>query len=324
MPNHILRIFGEQEPEVEYTLREGYAHLDDALLTNAGTPDWQKLAVRYGTGKNGGVYIGFDDLGNPRADNSPPWQEINFATQDPTIKESVVAVAGQRLDSYTIQAIRRRKVDGRGLIENAVQGFLVRDGYFLLGVRGGQDQPGTLNVLPGGSVSWKDEYQFNPFHDAMADEVQEEAGTSITGAKLVGIFNQVTAHINRQWFYIARPSATLDSIIENVHQGIELYRQVKKKTGDEAVARKALWASSYPTDSWENSSIVKLPYDPETFLRLLSNGKMMVEERDCKLIGSLPADLYIAGVLLAGNDFRREAASFKLVKDDIVFSNLKL
>src|SRR3989338_1242541 len=128
MPNHILGIF-KREPHISFTQCDKYA------------------------------YIGIDDMGNRRDDHSPVWQAESFGSTNPCISSrgemKRITINGWKLDTYTIQAIRRRKVKSSPIIdeciiENAIQGLLVKDGHFLLGKRGGQDQPGTLNVLPGG------------------------------------------------------------------------------------------------------------------------------------------------------------------------------
>ena len=156
MPNHILGIF-KREPHISFTQCDKYAYIGSEGVTK-GKPDWDALAARYGTGDNGGVYIGFDDMGNRRDDHSPVWQAESFGSTNPCISSrgemKRITINGWKLDTYTIQAIRRRKVKSSPIIdeciiENAIQGLLVKDGHFLLGKRGGQDQPGTLNVLPG-------------------------------------------------------------------------------------------------------------------------------------------------------------------------------
>ena len=84
-------------------------------------------------------------------------------------------------------------------------------------------------------------------------------------------------------------------------------------------AKLALRESGHPIDAWENSDVWSFNYDGDTFLKLLSDGQWTNPRGiPLKLIGSLPADLYLAGVVEWGQDFRREADKLPLVKKEIV------
>ena len=312
--NNILRMFEKgSKPPIRYNNSQGFAYLDSDTFRN-GKVQWDVLAEKYGTGKDGGVYIGFEDDGSPRKDNSLTWQEINFGSANPvpvrdnTKSQYISLDITAKLDSYSIQALRRGVLKRGNIVENAIQGILVKDGYFLLGSRGGQDQPGKLQPMPGGSVTWKESYAKNPFEDTLQSESLEEVGSKVIKPELRGIFNQVGTHINRQWLYVGEPEKDLDEIMDNLEQGRRLYLREKDRTGDEAIARAALRESDYPDDAWENTDVHKFGYDADNFLQLLSDGNWINPHRvKMELIGTLPADLYIAGITEFGEEFRKEA-----------------
>ncbi len=340
MVNEILAIFDKKHSREwnisDETIGIGskqsgeFAHISvipDACID--GEVQWEVLAQYYGTGDNKGVYIGFESDGSPRKDNSPPWQEINFGSADPEIIRSWlgitrISVSGMKLDSYTIQAQRRKilPVKDSDVTENAVQGILHDGGQFMLGVRGGQDQPGKLNVLPGGSVAYKNNYyKYNPFIDAFNDECWEEAGAEIYTMQLKGIFNQKGVHTNRQFVFTAQITQSIEEIVENHRKGFELYARTKAETGDELKARRVLAESKYPADAWETRKIIVLPYDADTFLKLLSDEKWKHTrgEPAATLIGTLPATLYVVGTVDFGKDFKRAADKLPLVQKEIMW-----
>ena len=323
MPNYILAIFDKTgpAPNIVYNTAPGFAYLQEADIVD-GKVDFARVGQRYGLGspKTTFTFFGFNKDGTPNQDYFP-WKEINFSSPNPRVTGSLVQVTGQRLDSYTIQAIRNRMVPAvDNNIENAIQGILVKEGKFLLGGRGGTDQAGTLQPVPGGSVGWKEKYIFDPFTDAFHAEAEEEAGAiGITNVKLYGIFNQVTKHINRQWLFRGEPQQPIDKLVENIHKGIEFYRQQLAQGKNGREAKQALRESSFPVDAWENSDAWSFNYDSETLLRLLSDGQWLNPKGiSMKLIGSLPADLYIAGAVDFGPEFKREADKSEFVKKDVV------
>lgn len=295
--NKILGVFSEP-PKVTFSQSNSYSYLDQTLLAN-GKPNWEMLHKKYGSA----VYIGFDKDGKPLEDNSPPWQEIVFASPNPIIVGDKVSVNGMKIDSYTIQALRRRKVKFTGITENASHGFLVKDGYFLVGVRGGQDQVGTLNPLPAGAQTWKDHYTVDPITDGFMDEAYGEAGTTVDNLRLRGVFNQIGIHINRQWAFTATPNKDLVTIVNLHEKGLELYKKEKRRHGNEAKARQALAESEFPTDAWESNNLLPLRFSPELFLRLLRDKS----NEGIPLIGSMYGSLYVIGVSEWGEDFKKEA-----------------
>lgn len=319
--NHILAIFNKQKPKISYSGIPEFVYLRPEEIVD-GNVDFPKVGKKYGLGSKDAKFtlFGFNLDGSENNDYFP-WEEINFCSDNPTIKSSEVQVVGQKLDSYTIQAIRNKIVPIKNnTIENAVQGILVKDGKFILGGRGGMDQTGTLQPIPGGSVSWKENYRVDPFTDAFFNEAKEEAGvTKITEVRLYGIFNQISKHINRQWLFKGKPNESIDQLVENIKEGIDFYdKQLKSgKTGREA--KLTLKESNYPIDVWENSNVHSFNYDEDTLLQLLSDGQWINPQgRILKLIGSLPADLYLAGVVDFGVEFKKEADKLELVKNEVV------
>ncbi len=343
MPHYVLGIFNEGAT-VNHSELPGFAYIASDEVKDR-QPDFDKLAERYGAGKLGKIKNGFNDDGSKSPDFEP-WQEINFGSMNPHLNLSddpvSVAIVSQRLDSYTIQAIRSGNFlnasqleyltsTGSGqpaIIENAIQGFLVKEGKFLLGMRygGGADlSPGLLQTVPGGSVQWKETYVHNPLRDAFDAESMEEAGARIVNAKLYGIYNLVPADpgkpgpTQRQWMHIGEPQQSIDELIGLIQAGLEFFsRQLSGgKTGIEA--KQALRNSPFPDDVWENKEVWPFSYDGDTLLKLLAdgqwinpNGKMM------KFIGSLPAVLYIAGVVDFGDEFKKEAEKLELVKKEVI------
>ncbi len=327
MANHILlSCTWKDTVTFNYIQQPEFAYLSEIpSALDQGKVQWDFLAHHYGTGKAGGVYIGFEDDGSPSKVNNPPWQEIVVGSLDPQVHRNDNAVridiTGIKLDSYTIQAQRRRKVASNSVIENAIQGLLIRDGKFLLGIRGGVDQPGTLNVLPGGTVAYRVSYAANPFVDSFHAEAYEEGGVDIRDTHLLGIFNQDGAHINRQWVYAGYPKADLEEIIDHHRRGYEFYHRIRDQHGDEAKARQALQESTYPSDAWENTRLIALEYNPATLLGLLREGKHSLSDgSSVACIGTLPASLYLLGVAEFGDKFKREAEEFPAVRERVRFT----
>ncbi len=331
MPNKILSILRNKSFPItwEISTDSGFGYLEDlpTAVNSDRTVNWEVLARHYGTGDKG-IYIGFEADGSPRKDQSPPWQEINFGSVNPQVEIGsqgsayIISLVGKKLDSYTIQAMRRHKITPRdNFIDNSVQGILVKERKFLLGCRGGYDLSGTLQPIPGGSVLWKDHYNQNPIEDGFASEAEEEAGTPVLNPRLYGIFNQTGAHTNRQWLFVAEPEKSLEHIAADMVDGLELYLKEKQLTGgNDALARTALRESPYPLDSWENVSTAIFSYDADTFLRLLHDGKWIsLQGQEMRLIGTLPADLYLAGVVDFGSEFEQEAKKLPLIKEAITF-----
>ncbi|HLD00836.1 MAG TPA: hypothetical protein VJC39_03770 [Candidatus Nanoarchaeia archaeon] len=336
MPNYILATFDKNKtpPVIAINSGSGFAYLTVNDKTGNDQVDFAALAKKYGLGDPDSKFtlFGYNKDGTANKDYFP-WQEINFSSLDPTIRGKYVLVTGQMLDSYTIQAIRNRVilVGPEDTIENAIQGLLVKDGQFILGGRGGTDQAGTLQPVPGGSVGWR-EYEelsknkYKPdyidvFNFAFRAEAEEEAGVkNIENIRLMGIFNQVTKHVNRQWLFKGEPRENIDTIMGNIQDGISFYQQqlAQGKTGREA--KLSLRDSGHPIDAWENSDAWSFSYDGDTLLRLLADGHW-TNPRGVKmnLIGSLPADLYIAGWVDFGDEFQKEADKLEFVKREVVW-----
>ncbi|HIH10618.1 TPA: NUDIX hydrolase [Candidatus Woesearchaeota archaeon] len=316
MPNTILNIFEKDTAvKVHYTRHSRFQYLDevpDAVVN--GEINWDVLQQRYGTGREGGVYIGFESDGSPKLDESPPWKELCVGSRNPLIisrdDRTLVDLQGYPLDSYTIQAQRRRKISlVLEFMENAVQGLLVRDGQFLLGIRGGMDQPQKVNVIPGGSVSYHSQ-RWDPFQAALCAEAQEEAGATVQRCSLRGIFVQDGVHLNRQWVYVARPEEELDALIAKHQVAYGVYAQMKKESGSELRARRILNERGMPVDAWENTSLVALPYTQDTLLRLISDQYLVVNDVRVPFIGTLAITLCIAGCTEFGGEFRKEVEKF--------------
>jgi hypothetical protein len=318
MPNEILAIFdADKKVEVSYSHFPGFAHVLDGEGLRDGAVDWDFLAKKYGTGDSGGVYIGFESDGSPRRDNNPTWQEINFSSSDPDVTERDgkyhVFFPGQRLDSYSIQAMRRGKLKPTDTYENAVQIMPVKDGKLILTERGGSDLAGKLQPA-GGSCTYQWEYQENPIIDTAHHEARDEMGATLQKAKIYGIFNQVGVHINRQTIVKAEPVETMDELLSELDKGRELHHRWKHRTGDEAIARQALIESPFPNDAWESRVTHLFAHKPETYLRLLSNPSW--EGRP--LIDTLVADLYVLGTVDFGPEWAKEAEKLNLVQEKVV------
>src|SRR3989338_9418 len=328
MPNYVLATFNKTgpAPRVAHTTVPGYAYLTINDLTAEGNVDFVAVASKYGLGNPDASFrlCGYDKNGDPSPD-SFPWQETNFSSGDPKITSNLVKAVGQRLDSYTIQALRNKVLPVQNnVVENAVQGMLARDGRFILGSRAGganaSDQGGTLQPIPGGGVRWKDSYHSDPLTDAFVAEAYEEAGaTRMTGIRLYGIFNQVTQHINRQSLFIGEPEQSIGDLIGKIESGITFYQQQLAKGKSKRESRLALRESCHPMDVWENTRVWSFPYNVDTFLQLLSDGHWINPQGGkMKLIGSLPADLYIAGVVEGGPDFKKEADKLSFAQKEII------
>lgn len=328
MPNYILAVFDKERiaPQIVHTAVPGFAYIQPEDCTAEGEVNFSHLEQKYGLGNPEALFTLFGYNKDGTADKDYfPWKEIYFSTADPLVIQSEygarVQVTGQRLDSYTIQAIRRRAVPVRGTrTDNSIQGILVKDGKFLMGERGGTELVGTLQPVPGGGVGWKSSYNTDPITDAFHLEAYEEAGTTeIKNARLYGIFNQVTQHINRQWLFKGEPEQSIDALVDKMHAGIIFYQKqlAAGKTGREA--KRALRESVHPVDAWENADAWSFSYDGEALLRLLSDGKWVNPQgKSLNLIGSLPADLYIAGVVDFGAGFKKEAEKLDFVKNEVV------
>ena len=332
MPNYILAQFPISGliPRIQHFNTGGMAYVEPTTIVLERDELFELLYRKYAHQL---PLFGFNPDGSPNKDYFP-WQEINFGSSNPSVQDNRVYVNGTRLDSYTIQALRKNVIPiQRDVLENAIQGMLVKSGQFMLGERGGSELAGTLQPVPGGSVVWKEgnagddmkkalynPYDYDPMTDAFHAEAYEEAGaTIITNVRLLGIFNQVTQHINRQWVFKGEPSESIDELIGKMQAGIIFYQQqlAAGKTGREA--KLALRESGHPADAWENSDVWSFNYDAETFLYLLADGRWVNPRGiDIKLIGSLPADLYIAGVAQWGEEFKREVDKLEFVKKEIV------
>lgn len=335
----ILGIFPKEKPvSLAWSREEIFAYLEGVAgaVFEDGTVNYDALLERYGCGAGKGVYIWFAADGSVPRDHSPVWQEVIFASANPEIGEgqqqTSVSVQGVQMDSYTIQAMRRKIVSPSEVLPNVVHGFLVKDNYFLLGIRGGSDTVGVVQPIPAGHVAWEQKHMGyaragighlrkdvrdhfpgevkNPFLAALVVETFEEAGTVVKDPRLYGIFNQQGNHINRLWFFRTEPVGSLEGIAEQMRAGRKFYLQERARHGDEALARKALGHSPYPADTWENSDTLMLPYNGETLLRLLADKGWTHQGKALGSLESLPVDAYIAGVVDFGEDFKREAEPY--------------
>ncbi len=338
MPNYILDL-PQGNVGIKVQSFCTFAHLDSIDDLTDSQLDFDRLAQKYGVGKNGKVKFGFNGDGSPSSDFEP-WQEINFGSINPFIgKDGTLNIIGVMLDSYTIQAIRAGNFFNQSqlaalcsfsptrgpVIENAIQGMLVKNGKFPLGLRGGTELAGRLQPIPGGSVRWKDKYVHDPFMDAFESEAKEEFGATISAARCYGVFNQVpldpsqAGHINRQWVYVGEPRSSLEDLVALTRGGIEFYRGQISQGKNGRQAKMALRESGFPEDAWENDDVWLFDYDPDTFLQLLSDGQWTSSKgRVMKLIGSLPANLYMAGVADFGEEFKKKADKLELASKEIV------
>jgi hypothetical protein len=328
-PNEVLAMFEKQDYVRIYfedNLKFAYIEGKDDLVKFREV-NWENLAKHYGTGSNG-IYIGFDENGNLKADNSPTWQEVSFGSKDPEIEKygsniNQIIVQGTSIDSYTIQAMRKGLFEPGtvGVIENAVQGIVVMDKEFPLGVRYGSN---TLQVIPGGCVRRKKEYNKSPIEDAFHSETSEELGAIIEqdSVRLIGIFNQKKNHPNRQWTFVGESNDNIGSLVEKQRLAVEIYNELKIRFGDEGLARNYLKESIYVDDAWENTSLHAFSYDPETFVRLLSERNFQVPGRDkIEFNATLFSALYLVGSFEFGKDFRKEVEKLPHFTEEISFEN---
>src|SRR3989344_5998495 len=236
----------KEEPRVAVTLHNCFplAENNPALTQfyEHGVPHWDELrtyldARAQEQGIDRAIYI------NPQ---SPlEWRELLLTLPglEQTLKQhhgSDIHLDGYKIDSFTIQAQRKKALPDYSAVQGSIYGFATTADKLLLGERGGSDRVGQFVSVPVGSIPFPVGYSMgsitiNPMKDAVIPAEQ----------------------------VMAR------------HEGaMEIYRSLgggKGVVNDEIKARHALEEQaaenpSFPKDAWENATLNIIDNDPAAII----------------------------------------------------------
>ncbi|HLD00366.1 MAG TPA: hypothetical protein VJC39_01345 [Candidatus Nanoarchaeia archaeon] len=283
----------KEEPRVAVTLHNCFplAENNPALTQfyEHGVPHWDELrtyldARAQEQGIDRAIYI------NPQ---SPlEWRELLLTLPglEQTLKQhhgSDIHLDGYKIDSFTIQAQRKKALPDYSAVQGSIYGFATTADKLLLGERGGSDRVGQFVSVPVGSIPFPVGYSMgsitiNPMKDAVITEGMEEAGIQAheVNYRLIGIFKEdhpMNTAVNASttaFVYHGALTIPAEQVMARHEGAMEIYRSLgggKGVVNDEIKARHALEEQaaenpSFPKDAWENATLNIIDNDPAAII----------------------------------------------------------
>jgi len=160
--------------------------------------------------------------------------------------------------------------------------LLTTDERLLVEERGGEVMPGMYNLMPAGSITFRERYLEDPIVDTFYREARSEVGSNFgySTPQIIGVIkchNQIPGlkFVTYGWV-----QGTLKEVRDLHREGIHLYNRVKAEHGEQAAKQALQEHPELPSEAWEHQNIYGIFNTDEDIASCIIGEKTLEITRD--------------------------------------------